>query len=46
MSGGAISDMGCVVRQSFAAGGNQLHLDLWAVTCGLQYLRYKTPTAI
>jgi hypothetical protein len=31
-SGGALSDMGCIVPQSFAAGGNRSQLDSWAVT--------------
>jgi hypothetical protein len=44
MSSGAISSMGCVAPQSFAAGGNRSYLDFWTITCDLLYPRYKTPT--
>jgi hypothetical protein len=39
-SGGAISGMGRMVQQSFAAGGNQSHPEFWAVTGDPQYLGY------
>jgi hypothetical protein len=35
--------MGCMVPQSFVAGGNQSYLELWAVTGGPRYPGYKTP---
>jgi hypothetical protein len=31
-SGGAIYNMGCMVPQPFAAGGNQSYQEFWAVT--------------
>jgi hypothetical protein len=36
-SGGAISDMGCMVPQPFAAGGNQSYPEFWAVIGGPWY---------
>jgi hypothetical protein len=41
-SGGVIPSTGYVVSQPFAAGGNQPHLDFWAIT---DDPRYKTPTS-
>jgi hypothetical protein len=39
-SGGAISSMGCVVPQPFAAGGNQSYLELWTIIGGPCYPGY------
>jgi hypothetical protein len=39
-SGGAISGMGCMVPQPFAAGGNRSYLEFWAITGGLRYPGY------
>jgi hypothetical protein len=36
--------MGCMVPQPFAAGGNRLYLDFWAITSDPRYLGYKTLT--
>jgi hypothetical protein len=33
-----------MVHQPFAAGGNQLYLDFWAIIGDLRFLGYKTPT--
>jgi hypothetical protein len=39
-SGGAISDIGCMVPQPFAAGVNQLYLEFWAITGDSRYPGY------
>jgi hypothetical protein len=36
-SGGAISNTGCMVPQSFIVGGNRSYPDLWAVIDDSQY---------
>jgi hypothetical protein len=41
-SGGAASSTRCMVPQPFAAGGNRPYLELWVVTGGPWYPRYKT----
>jgi hypothetical protein len=43
-SGGAIPSTGCVVPQPFAAVGNWLYLDFWAVTNDPRYPGHKTTT--
>jgi hypothetical protein len=35
-------DIGCMVSQSFSAGGNQSYLEFWAVTSSPWYLRFLT----
>jgi hypothetical protein len=37
---GSFPGTGCMVPQSFAAGGNQSYLKFWAVTGGLRYPGY------
>jgi hypothetical protein len=39
-SGGVISDMGCMVFQPFAAGGNQSYLEFLVITGHPQYRGY------
>jgi hypothetical protein len=39
-SGGALSGMGCMVPQPFAAGGNWSYLEFWAITGDPWYPRY------
>jgi hypothetical protein len=41
-SGGAISDMGCMVPQLFAAGGNWSYPEFGAIIGDRRYPRYKT----
>jgi hypothetical protein len=43
-SGGAVSNLGCVIPQPFAIGGNLSYPDLWAIIGNPRYPRYKTPT--
>jgi hypothetical protein len=43
---GAFPSTGCMVSQSFAAGGNQSYLECWAVTDGPQYPGYITLTKL
>jgi hypothetical protein len=43
---GTFSGTGCMVLQSFAAGGNQLYPEFWAVTDGPRYPGYIAPTII
>jgi hypothetical protein len=42
MSDGAISGMGCMVPQPFAAGGDRSYPKFWAVTGSPWYPGYKT----
>jgi hypothetical protein len=39
---GPFPGMGCMVRQPFAAGGNQSHPEFWAVTGSPRYVGYIT----
>jgi hypothetical protein len=39
---GSFFGTGCMVPQPFVNGGNQLHLEFWAVTGDLRYLGYFT----
>jgi hypothetical protein len=39
----SFASMGYMVPQPFAAGGNQLYLEFWAVTDGPWYPGYITP---
>jgi hypothetical protein len=41
---GPFPGTGCMVLQPFTAGGNRSYLEFWAVTGGLRYLVYITPT--
>jgi hypothetical protein len=45
-SGGPISGTECVAPQSFVTGGSRSYPDVCAVTGGLWYPGYKTPTKI
>jgi hypothetical protein len=38
--------MGCMVPQSFAAGGIRSYLLLWAITGGTRYRGYITMTSV
>jgi hypothetical protein len=39
-----MSGMGCIIPRPLATGGNWSYPELWAVTSGLRYPGYKTPT--
>jgi hypothetical protein len=41
---GPFPGTGCLVPQPFAAGGNRLYLEFWAITGGPRYSGYITPT--
>jgi hypothetical protein len=43
---GSFPGMGCMVPQSFAAGGNQSYPDFWAITSVPRYLGYITLTCL
>jgi hypothetical protein len=43
---GHFPGMGCMIPQPFAAGGNRLYAEFWAITGDPQYPGYFTPTPL